>query len=47
LLQIYFFCTKAIDLQQAVDIILEQEQLLKTFFIKEENIKKEKSYDTN
>lgn len=42
-----FFCTRANDLQQAADIILEQEQYLKTFWIKQENIKKEQGYDTD
>lgn len=42
-----FFCTRAKDLHQAVDIILEQEQYLKTFLIKQENIKKEQGYDTD
>ena len=32
-----FFCTRANDLKEAVDIILEHEQYLKTFLIKEEN----------
>jgi hypothetical protein len=35
-----FFCTRANDLRQAADIILEQEQYLKTFWIKQESIKK-------
>lgn len=42
-----FFCTRANDLRQAADIILEQEQYLKTFWIKQENIKKEQGYDTD
>ena len=37
-----FFCTRANGLQEAVDIILDQEKFLKTFLIKEENIKKTK-----
>ena len=32
-----FFCTRANDLKEAVDIILEQEKFLKAFLIKEEN----------
>ena len=32
-----FFCTRANGLQEAVDIILEQEKFLKTFLIKEQN----------
>ena len=32
-----FFCTRANDLQDAVDIILEQEKFFKTFLIREEN----------
>lgn len=42
-----FFCTRANDLGEAVDIILEQEKFLKTFLFKEENFKKEQDYDTN
>ena len=37
-----FFCTRANDLQEAVDIILEQEQYLKVFLVKEENKQKER-----
>ena len=32
-----FFCTRANDLRQAVDIILDQEKFLETFLIKEKN----------
>ena len=32
-----FFCTRANGLQEAVDIILEQEKFLKTFLTKEQN----------
>ncbi|MBO6243638.1 MAG: hypothetical protein J6O41_03620, partial [Clostridia bacterium] len=31
------FCTRANGLQEAVDIILEQEKFLKTFLIEEQN----------
>ena len=37
-----FFCTRANCLQEAVDIILEQEQYLKVFLAKEENKQKER-----
>lgn len=37
-----FFCTRADNLKQAVDIILEQEKFLKTFLIKKENKQKER-----
>ena len=36
-----FFCTKANNLKQAVDIILEQEKFLKSFLLKEENKRRE------
>lgn len=39
-----FFCTRAKDLHQAVDIILEQEQYLKTFLIKEQNKRTEEVF---
>ena len=41
-----FFCTRANGLQEAVDIILEQEKFLKTFLTKEQN-KKLFNYDTD
>lgn len=37
-----FFCTRANDLQHAVDIILEQEQYLKVFLAKKEHKQKER-----
>ena len=42
-----FLCTRANDLQHAVDIILEQEQFLKAFLIKEENKQKKENYGTD
>lgn len=36
-----FFCTRANGLQEAVDIILEQEKFLKSFLLKEENKRRE------
>ena len=37
-----FFCTRANGLQEAVDIILDQERFLKAFLIKEQNKRTEK-----